>query len=275
MSEDAKIDAIVAQLGGLKKYREVGVHEDTIRDIVRAELAHHKKQGEAVKSARRNVLEFLANDLGDPYSAAQAQALTRAFALGDRPAIRDICIRAMRAHLSTRERLPLLDDFYARIFAVTGRPRVLLDVACALNPLAFDWMDLPEGAVFHGYDIHRQRVDFLNHYFNLAGIAGGVHFQDVLVDPPTEAGDVALLLKEVARLEKRQRGVVLPLLDALPVRYIVASLPAQNRGGSRDLSDNYRDLFYRIIGDRPWPVTEIPFENELVFVLDKAGRDVA
>jgi hypothetical protein len=91
-------------------------------------------------------------------------------------------------------------------------------------------MDLPSGASFYGYDIHQQRVDFLNRYFGLLPtIQARALVQDILVHYPEESGDVALLLKEIHRMEKRRRGIVLPLLDALAVRWIVLSSPTHSR----------------------------------------------
>lgn len=273
MSEvsEQEINSLVEQIRASKKYREAGVSADTIRDILLAELAQHKKPKDALKSARRKLHEVIAPYLGDPdYERAQAE-ISAAFQTGDAGQVRQILQTLMAIHLSTRERLPLLDHFYSDIFALTGQPKVILDIACALNPLSFPWMNLPD-VTFYAYDIHQQRIDFLQHYFTLAGVKGGAIMQDILVHHPQESGDIALLLKETARLEKRQRGVTQPLLDALKVRYIVLSLPAHNRTG-RDTQESYRALFNRVISDRPWTVQEIHYESELVFIIDKQATD--
>lgn len=263
-----EIDLFVAQMQNTKKYREAGIAAATIRDILVNELPHHKKSKDAIQAARKKLHEVIAPYLGDPNYPAAERQLEAAFATGDATQIRWACMEIMRAHHSTEERLPLLDTFYQEIFAVTGQPKTLLDIACALNPLTFPWMGLPD-LTFYAYDIHQQRVDFLNRYFALQGVRGAAIMQDILVDPPHESGDVALLLKETARLEKRQRGVTQPLLDALQVSWIVLSLPAHSRTGRRDLKENYHGLFERLMAGRPWDVTEIEFENERVYCIRK------
>ena len=50
----------------------------------------------------------------------------------------------MGYHSSTRERLPILEQFYARALADIPPARVVLDLACGLNPLALAWMPLGE-----------------------------------------------------------------------------------------------------------------------------------
>lgn len=264
------VETLVAEIARNRKYRAIGVTESTIRDIVRSELARQPNAKAAVQSARKKLHEVMALYLGDPdYGAARAQ-LEAACATGDAAAIRAACAAIMREHDSTRERLPLLDEFYPRIFAVTGTPHTVLDIACALNPLALPWMGLPPGARYYAYDIHRQRVEFLDRALALLGVGGSALEQDILVEHPRESGDVALLLKEIHRMEKRRRGIVLPLLDALDVRWIVLSSPTRSRSGRRTVKDAYREQVYGILAARPWPLTEIEFANELVYCIAKA-----
>lgn len=261
-------DAMVAGIRDSKKYREAGISETTIRDVLAIELQHHKKPKDALKATRKKLHEIIAPYLGDPdYDRAKSD-LSQLYAAGDADAIQAELFNLMQIHHSTEERIGLLNTFYDQIWAVTGVPDTVLDVACALNPLSFGWMRNP-AMRFLAYDIHQQRVDFLNHFFAVANIDGLAKNQDILIDHPTESGDVALLLKETARMEKRQRGIVTPLLDALQTPYIVLSLPAHSRTGRRDLKDDYRGLFERIMDGRPWDVTEIAFHNELVFVIQK------
>jgi len=263
------VEAIVAELARNKKYRAIGIAEETIRDIVLSELARQPNAKAAVQSARKKLHEVVALYLGDPdYDAAEAQLAT-ACATGDPVTIRAACAAVLEAHDSTRERLPLLESFYPRLFAVTGTPQTVLDLACGLNPLALPWMGLPAGARYYAYDIHQRRVDFLNRALALLGASGAAIFRDILVAPPQESGDVALLLKEIHRMEKRRRGIVLPLLDALDVRWIVLSSPTRSRTGRHAVKDVYREQVYSILAGRPWPVTEIEFTNELVYCIAK------
>ena len=264
------VEALVEQIAGAKKYRNVGISRDTVRDILLTELERQPNLKAAIHSTRKKLHEVIALYLGDPdYDRALAR-LEAAARRDDTATMQTICMDVMRSHDSTRERLPLLDTFYPRIFAVTGVPQTVLDVACGLNPLAIPWMGLPEGATFYAYDIHRQRVAFLDAYLKLAGVGGGALEQDILVDPPRESGDVALLLKEIHRMEKRRKGIVLPLLDALDVRWIVISSPTRSRTGRRDVKAAYRQQVHNIVADRPWPITEIEFDSELVYCLAKS-----
>lgn len=268
---EARIDveAIVSEIMQSPKYKDKQIAQATIRDLILMEMGHYKKEKELVKAVRKKLHRIVAAYLGDPDYAAAALELSQAAQTGSAAQLRDVCVRLLEVHLSTRERLPIYDQFYAGIFQVTGRPAALIDVACGLNPLSFPWMDLPPTTRYYAYDINRQRIDLLNHAFSLQGLAPLARVQDVLVDPPQEQADVAFLFKEVHRLEARQRGASLRLLEALPTRWIAVSLPTQNSTGHHDLRERHRQLLAAIIAGKPWTTTELEFESELVFCLDK------
>ncbi|MBM4456143.1 MAG: hypothetical protein FJ011_00015 [Chloroflexi bacterium] len=273
---EREIEATLAAILRSSKYRRLDLCEETIRDLLRAELPR-RRPAEAIQAVRKKLHNIVAAYLGDPdYDVAAAQ-LAAAFQDPAPAAVRGVCAQIMAAHASTRERLAILHDFYPRIFAHTAAPRSLLDLACGLNPLSFPWMDLPAATRYHAYDIRPRRIALINHYFALQGLEPLAKTQDILAQPPTEAADLALILKEVHRFEQRQRGCTAALLDALRVRYVVVSFPSVSLSGRQDLAASYRGLLAKIIRGsakppcgRAWRVEELRFEGEIVFCIDKA-----
>jgi 16S rRNA (guanine(1405)-N(7))-methyltransferase len=202
--------------------------------------------------------------------------LERAFALAqteqNATAVRLVCHRLLSFHASTRERLHILDRFFATILGHTGVPRIVLDLACGLNPLALPWIGLKDGAVYHAYDIDARRIAFLNRYFALTHVQGKARLQDILCDPPVERADLALLLKTSACLEQQQKGSTLALLDALNASWIVVTFPVKSLGRrEKGMARHYEDTFTEMMAGRPWPVTRIVFATELAFVVEKPG----
>ena len=270
-TDQQAVEAVVTAIKQSKKYRDTS--EATIRQLAVEAVATHKKARPAEKAVRRRLHSIMAPYLGDPDYAAAAELLNQTFVSGDEAAIRALCRDLMYSHLSTRERLPILDAFYRDIFAVTGPPARLLDIACGLNPLAFLWMELPrQGTDFVAYDIHEPRIDFLNHYFILQGLPPLAFVRDVALQAPAESGDVALFLKEMPRFERNYPGRGRALLDALDVRWLVVSFPTISTHGGRNLTNRYRAFFHQLIEGTGWPVTELLFDTELVFCADKAAK---
>jgi 16S rRNA (guanine(1405)-N(7))-methyltransferase len=233
-------------------------------------LSRHKKRGDGIKAVRKKLHQIVALYLGDPDYAKALNELETAVQSANPELLKASCSHIMSTHATTRERLPMLDTFYRQIFEVTGKPGTLLDIACGLNPLSFPWMNLPTATHYYAYDIHQKRVTFLNQFFSLLGLLPLAKFQDVLTHFPEEKADVAFIFKEVHRFERRRQGCTLPLLDALQVHYIVVSFPTKSLSGRRDLAGQYHQLFYDMVKGRPWPVTEIEFEDELIFCVDKS-----
>ncbi|RMG91305.1 MAG: hypothetical protein D6706_18365 [Chloroflexi bacterium] len=267
MDEDANIEAVVTAVKQSRKYRDTS--EETIRELAEIAWRQHRKLKPAVKAVRARLHSIMAPYLGDPDYETAVSQLEAAFATGDDSQIRAVCRDIMFHHLSTRERLPLLERFYREIFAVTGLPRSILDIACGLNPLAFPWMGLTPPVDFYAYDIHEPRVNFLNTYFRLQGLPPLARVQDVALRVPAETADVALFLKEMPRFERNYHGRGRPLLEALRVRWLVISFPTVSTHGGRNLTNRYRQFMHELIADKPWPVTELLFEGELVFCVEK------
>ena len=266
--DETAVDTVVDAIKQSRKYRDTS--EETIRQLAVEAVIEHKKPKPAEKAVRKRLHSIMAPYLGDPDYAAARQLLTDSFSGGDEKVIRAACRDLMYTHLSTRERLPILDTFYRDIFAVTGPPRRLLDIACGLNPLAFPWMGLPAaGTDFIAYDIHEPRVDFLNHYFVLQGLPPHAYVKDVAVGAPTESGDVALFLKEMPRFERNYPGHGRALLDAIDTRWLVVSFPTISTHGGRNLTNRYREFFQQMIDGSGWSAVELLFDTELVFCAEK------
>ncbi len=269
-SVEEMVTAVTHTIKQSAKYGQTS--EETIRKLAETAVRQHKKPKAAVKAVRKQLHSIMAPYLGDPDYAAAAVALEAAFTTGDQADIEAACRSSLHSHLSTRERLPLMADFYSRIFAVTGRPRVMLDIACGLNPLAFPWMGLERPLDFYAYDIHEARITFLNHYFRLQGLPPLAKLQDVAHQFPAEQADVALFLKEMPRFERNYHGQGRPLLETLNVNWLVVSYPTVSTHGGRNLTNRYRDFMFQLIEGHDWPVTELLFDGELVFCIEKGAR---
>ena len=139
--ENEHEELVTAVTNAIKQSRKYGdTSEETIRQLAEEAARQHKKPKAAIKAVRARLHSIMAPYLGDPDYAALARQLSTAFAANDQDRITQLCLASLDAHLSTRERLPIMADFYAQIFAITGQPQSILDIACALNPLALRWM---------------------------------------------------------------------------------------------------------------------------------------
>ncbi|HNT53265.1 MAG TPA: hypothetical protein PKG95_01050 [Anaerolineaceae bacterium] len=259
-----ELAALVAELRSLRKYRDLDLPEETVRDLLEQELPHYRNERDALKAVRQKLHNIVAPYLGDPDYAAAALQLSTAQAAGPEQ-LHSACIDIMGTHASTRERVPVLTEFYTRLFAITGHPQVVLDLACGLHPLGLPWMHLPPAVSYHAYDLHRPRIGLINHFLGLQGLPQLAEQRDILVQPPEIEADLAFFFKEAHRFEQRQRGCNRTFWLSLRVRWLVVSLPAADLTGHHSLVDKHRQLVHDTIQGLPWEVTELQVGNELLF----------
>ncbi len=280
--DEAVLEAIVSAVVGSRKYR--AVCPDTVRRLARRELTSHNQARIAIKETKRRLHQvYAAYEEPLDYDAAYARlaaacersagfpaCVAGPYGLESLPHVRAVCRDLLACHSSTRERLPILDEFYPPIWAVTGRPTVLLDLACGLNPLTIPWMNLPPGACYHAYDIDADRVAFLNRYLTLAGLEPLAHWQDVLGQPPDIPADVALLLKTAPCLDRQEPDGARRVLTSLRARFVVVSFAVKSLGGrEKGMLAHYEAGFRALADAEGWPVKRLVFATELVFVARK------
>lgn len=267
------LEHLMVEIRQMHKYRGLEVPRATVEDLLLQELPRQRSEKAAIRAVREKLHNIVAPYLGDPDYPAAMAALETAFASRDQASIRQVCVEIMQAHASTRERIPYLDEFYDRVFAVTGRPATILDLACGLHPLGWLWMSLPPETRYLAYDLHQPRLALIRRFFELVGVRGEVIHDDILVHPPQVRAEVAFFLKEAHRFEQRQRGCNRAFWLALPARWLVVSLPASSLTGKNDLADRQRRLVARMLTGLDWSVQEITVGSELVFVINKLNKE--
>lgn len=263
------LESLVAEIINSRKYRGLGIPPETVRDLLLHELDRGVSLKDALKETRRKLHNVVASYLGEPDYPHALDLLNTAYQSGDVREVKAACSQIMSAHASTKERLVILDEFYPRLWSLTGKPAVLLDLACGLNPLSFTWMGLERACQYFAYDLNQKRIDFINACFRLQGLTQPGVAGDVLLNPPQLRADTALLFKEAHRFEQRQRGCNLPFWQTLNVRWLLVSLPTSSLSGKHDLVEKHRKLVDGICHAQPWQVTEVLFANEIVFCVDK------
>ena len=275
-SESALIE-IVAALRNSAKYAHISAA--LLQRMAAEEWTKRRSIKEAIKAAKNKLHQIGGAYQGDMRYAKWLPSLTATSP--DHPTDLPILQRILTQHASTRERLPLLDTFYPRIFAQLPTPiHSVLDVACGLNPLTLPWMPLPKDVRYLACDIYADMMDFLNRCFAQFGYSiARAEVCDVVSDlarspQPSTLGlstpvDLALVLKTIPCLEQIDKSIGTTLLDTLQAHYIVVSFPAQSLGGrNKNMATHYAAHFDTLVAGRPWHVQRLDFATELVFVVD-------
>ena len=270
MCNNNDVDHLVNTVLASKGYREIA--PSLIREIAAQELTKRRSLKEAIK-ATKNKLHQVSGaylDGAENYSAWLLE-LHEAMSSGERDRLRAWCRQIMQHHASTRERLPILDQFYTEIFAHLPPIHSLLDIACGLNPLALPWMPLTKGATYLACDIQQDMMAFLQQWFHAeSSVQGCAQVCNVLSACPTDSIDVALLLKTIPCLEQIDKTAGLRLLHTIQADYLVISYPVRSLGGKhKGMIDYYEEHFRKLVSQEAWGITKLIFPTELVFIVKK------
>lgn len=271
MNQASTLDELVAAVQKAPRYRTLD--SGLVRWIGEQELERRRTLKEAVKSTRSRLHQvagaYLPNGLDCEDLLRQLEASGRT---PEDPDLKAFCLRAMARHASTRERLPILESFFERIFAPLAPLRSVLDLACGLNPLALPWMPLAPHTTYYACDVYTDLADFLNRFLQHIGRRGAAGVCDLtrpLQHPPVQ---VALLLKSLPCLEQLDKNLPERLLEMIPAEVLVVSFPVYSLGGrAKGMPANYGERFERLAATRPWAVERIHFATELVFVVQRKG----
>lgn len=252
-----------------RQYRQLGIPCKTVEDLIRREAEAGLDEKIVVKNVRRKMHHLVAGYLGDADYEQSKIWLEDAYLKQDKDLIKETCVRIMKNHASTRERLEFLENFYHSIFDAYGKPKSILDLACGLNPFALPWMNLPPTTTYHAYDIHAPRIKLINQFFQFEHRPTLGEVRDILVDPPELSADMAFFFKEAHRMEQRRKGANRKLWRALKVKMLVVSLPAASLNGKHNLSRQMRKLVETTLSGLSWKVEELRSGNELIFCVQK------
>ncbi len=258
-------EEIAALIAATPKYRFTC--RQTIARIARAELQRLGDGRLALESTRRKLHQISAAYI--PATAVTAaHRMVEAAGAGDD--LSDLAARVLRLHGSTAERFPFGEEFYRRVFAVTGVPETLLDLGCGLNPFAIPWMGLGPGTAYHAIDIHSRLIDTVGRFQGLIGQRPLARVQDLIADPPVERADVALLLKVLPVLEQQVPGFSWDLIAGLAAARIVVSFPLRTLGGRRvGMPRTYGEWFEGGAAGRFNILEKLVFPNEMVYIIRK------
>jgi len=260
------IDILVESVLASPKYKDIS--PQLVRNIGTQELSKRRTLKEALKATKNKL-----HQMGGAYleGADYAHWLHELRACADdKDELQRMCCSIMTHHASTRERLPILDQFYTTLLTDLAPISSILDLACGFHPLSLSWMPLAEPVTYYACDIYQHMMDFLQEWFALIGIQGHAQMCDILQACPTHPVDVAFVLKTIPCLEQLDKRAGQRLLQTINARHLIVSFPVHSLGGKKKgMVAHYEAQFRALLGDASWAVKRVEFATELVFVVTK------
>jgi hypothetical protein len=177
----------------------------------------------------------------------------------------------LSSHASTRERLSFYSSLYKKIFKITGKPSVVLDLGCGLNPFSIPFMELLK-LRYYAYDVNVKEMKLVKKYFKLLksqNFSGVIGILNLLKLKELKKADVCFLWKVTDVLDgskghKKSEEVIVKV----PATFVVVSFPTFTVRGVRmnkprrkwiELMCKRLDYSYKLIEEK----------NEIFYVVEK------
>jgi 16S rRNA (guanine(1405)-N(7))-methyltransferase len=174
---------------------------------------------------------------------------------------------------STKERLLDFEAIYDKIFAITGRPRAIMDLGCGLNPCSIPLMKLNYILEYYAYDINKSEINFLNKFFktfNINGVAQPLDLANIENVKELPEAEVCFMFKLVDILEQDGHKYSEEMIKVLSEKcdFIVVSFATSTVSG-RMMNFPQRGWIERMLTRIEMKFKRIEFRNELFYVIAK------
>jgi len=174
----------------------------------------------------------------------------------------------LSTHLSTKERIQNYQAIYQKIFRITGKPKVILDLGCGINPLSWYYMPV-KNFKYIASDIDIASLNFIGQYFDLAGINSETLVLDLQNKDDLEKlsaiqCDVCFLFK-VLEIDKR---IAEPIFNSIKAKFIVASFSTLSITG-KIMKNSERLWFEKMLSRLHLSFETFRTENEIFYIVRK------
>lgn len=273
MMDPAMLEKLVADVCRTPKYSRICC--ELVRKIGQGELEKRGNYKDALKHTRAKLHQVAGSyqEKPIPYASlfGEMNALPRN--LQD-PLTQAWCLKAMALHASTRERLPIIKEFYTTILADLPPLRSVLDLGCGLNPLSLPWIPLEKSFSYQACDIYEDMNGFLDCFFDQFHVQGNAEICDLTSEIPQGEYDLALMLKILPCLEQLDKGLPSRLLSRVQAKFIIVSFPIASLGGrSKGMRQNYEMRFRELTTSWKGSFKRFEFPTELAFLLSHEPID--
>ncbi len=189
--------------------------------------------------------------------------------------IRDV-EKVLFSHSSTKERMSFYAELYPRLFSITGKPTVILDLGCGVNPFSVELMKLNK-LKYYAYDISEKEVELLNKFFewkhaeskNFVGKAEVLDVSKIELVRKLPTADVCFMFKITDILDRgKGHKKTEEVMTAVPARFVVISFPTLTMSGKRMTAPRRRWMEW-LCNRLGYEYQVLEFENELFYVVRK------
>jgi len=266
------INNLLTKVKQNKKYKSIS------DEIVLAEIKNYLSKNKISKISKQNIKD-IRNQLHKSYASFQTKKKNKIQdylkELKKNPSNKDITTKLLSITLSTKERLDNYNYIYKKIFDMTGKPRVILDLGAGFNVFSFPLMDLTI-LEYNSYDVNDKDVEYLNEYYKIMkerGLYGEARILDIrgfreISKLPSV--DIIFLFKIIDIIDKENHKLSEELIKQLipKTKFIIASFATKTLTRKK-MNFPKRKWFELMLERNNLKFQVINTNNEIFYVIKK------
>lgn len=275
--DEEKIKELIANIKTAKKYRAID------KEVIRSKILDYIKKNPGFGNYKEKfIIKEIKTSLHRAHGSFQfsfgAKKRSKYFEeLKKDETNLNIIDDILETNKSTKERLEIYSELYGELFGITGKPNIICDLGCGINPVSFPYMNLVGNrkVKYYAYDVNEEDNAFLNEFFKVEkdridGKAELINLQNLSEFDRIPKCDICFMFKLLDVLEERGHKLSEEIIKKLIERckFIIVSFSTRTIGGNRM---NYADRGWieRMLERINLVFEKIEFDSEIFYVISK------
>jgi len=258
------INEIAEEILHSKKYSNVD--RAVVERIIAETIPKYPKHKDVIKAVKKE-LHIIHESFLQADCHIKAGNILDSYS-GDAKNDKELSLRIMALHTSTKERLGQAAEIYEHISRYVKSEDTIIDIGCGFNPFTLPFFhEKPKN--YFAFDINLSTVQTLNAYFKCAGLPYSAEISDAVIQTPGVHGDVLFMFKLFPLLERQKKGRAFEIMVNLDCKISIISFPLESTSGR----EKGMEAFYSAEFEKGLPsdfsITEkVKFTNEMFYIVN-------
>jgi 16S rRNA (guanine(1405)-N(7))-methyltransferase len=270
-----EIEELITAVKNSKKYKHLS--EEVIKQKIDDYIQKNKDwQNYKDKFILKEIKAKLHKVYGSFQNKAKKKRDKYLAELAENPSDLDRIDKILFTNQSTKERLEIYEEYYEELFQITGKPKVVVDLGCGMNPVSLAYyLGKGENLDYYAYDINEQDINFLNEFFEIVndqvnGKAELINLQNMAEVEKIPSCDICFMLKLVDVLEEKGHKHSEELIKELikKCKFIVVSFATRSISGKK-MKYGDRGWIERMLERIELKFEKMTYDNEIFYVISK------
>jgi len=180
--------------------------------------------------------------------------------------------KILKTSVSTKERLMYYEKLYSEIFKITGKPKIIVDIGCGLNPISYPYIGIKD-LFCYAYDIEKNDVNFVNKFFKISenfgirGKAAILNINDLKNISKIPMSDVVFMFKLVDLLNKKNKNLESIIKNLIrKTKFLIVSFPTKTLSG-KPMNFPRRKGFEFMLEKNKLKFQILKLKNEIFYII--------